>query len=402
MVGSWHGQIASACRRWGLAGALSMVLPFCWADVAMTPTVEEQRLDRLIKDVPRLASVVTALERKLKTTLPDGLPVVEQSARVAALGIELWDVARSQVQSLGVLDDRPLYWQRLQVARYLRNQAKRSQTSTSDLSQWLTTLEQHSRGQLEIVWQASGAKRVLITGFDPFSLDRALDQSNPSGLIALALDGKVFEVSGQTIEIHAAIFPVRYPDFDAGLLEAWLMPHLLDSQLSLFASISMGRDHFDLERFPGRRRSSSALGNLKEHTGASEREPLPPLLAGKPISGPEFVEFSLPVAAMLEAKGAFEIRDNRAVTTLEQGTIQAASLRLLQGQTAVRGSGGGYLSNEISYRSIRLAQSLNIELPMGHIHTPRMQGHDDQVLSQILAQIQIMLLQGAVTVHSAI
>jgi len=74
----------------------------------------------------------------------------------------------------------------------------------------------------------------------------------------------------------------------------------------------------------------------------------------------------------------------------------------LQGQTAVRGSGGGYLSNEISYRSIRLAQSLNIELPMGHIHTPRMQGHDDQVLSQILAQIQIMLLQGAVTVHSAI
>ena len=47
------------------------------------------------------------------------------------------------------------------------------------------------------------------------------------------------------------------------------------------------------------------------------------------------------------------------------------ALAALRGQTAVQGSGGGYLSNEISYRSIRLANELGVALPMGHIHTPK-------------------------------
>ena len=72
----------------------------------------------------------------------------------------------------------------------------------------------------------------------------------------------------------------------------------------------MGRDQFDLERFPGRRRSSSALGNLQEHTGGTAASPKPGLLDGKPLQGPEFVEFSLPAAVMQQAQGEFEIRDN--------------------------------------------------------------------------------------------
>jgi pyrrolidone-carboxylate peptidase len=260
----------------------------------------------------------------------------------------------------------------------------------------MASFEQASRGQTDVVWAKPNARRVLITGFDPFSLDNHIGQSNPSGAVALALDGRLFEVDGVLVEINAAVFPVRYPDFDAGVLEQWLSPLLIKGALDLFVSVSMGRDQFDLERFPGRRRSSSALGNLQEHTGGTAASPKPGLLDDLPLQGPEFVEFSLPAAVMQQAQGDFKIRDNHRVTTLKGGTFEAASLAALRGQTAVQGSGGGYLSNEISYRSIRLANELGITLPMGHIHTPRFEGKDDpDKLLGILAQVQEMILLAA-------
>ena len=95
---------------------------------------------------------------------------------------------------------------------------------------------------------------------------------------------------------------------------------------------------------------------------------------------------------MQQAQGEFEIRDNHQVTTLEGGTFEAASLAALDGQTAVQGSGGGYLSNEISYRSIRLANELGVTLPMGHIHTPRIQDQAPQDGVRIIKQVRQMLL----------
>ena len=91
------------------------------------------------------------------------------------------------------------------------------------------------------------------------------------------------------------------------------------------------------------------------------------------------------------AEGVFQIRDNRRVATLERGSFIARSLGELQDQTAVLGSGGGYLSNEISYRSIRLAESLNLDFPMGHIHTPRVKGYDPERTTQMLEQVQAMM-----------
>jgi pyrrolidone-carboxylate peptidase len=263
------------------------------------------------------------------------------------------------------------------------------------IAQVMAAFEQASRGQMDVLWTAPKARRVLITGFDPFSLDKQISQSNPSGAVVLALDGQVFAVDGVMVEINAAVFPVRYPDFDAGVLEQWLTPHLTSGGLDLFVSVSMGRDQFDLERFPGRRRSSSALGNLQEHTGGSAASPKPGLLDGKPLQGPEFVEFSLPAAVMQQAQGEFEIRDNHRVSTLEGGAFEAVSLAALHGQTAVQGSGGGYLSNEISYRSIRLANELGVALPMGHIHTPKIAGQAPETVSLIIKQVERMLLLAA-------
>jgi len=58
---------------------------------------------------------------------------------------------------------------------------------------------------------------------------------------------------------------------------------------------------------------------------------------------------------------------------------------------SVQGGGGGYLSNEISYRSILLRNRLGSTIPTGHIHSPRIKPFDDKINQVIVNKIQAML-----------
>ena len=258
--------------------------------------------------------------------------------------------------------------------------------------QVIEEFELASRGYSDLIYSGSSDLQIFLTGFDPFHLDRRIAQSNPSGVAVLKLSGRTIEHGGLSAEIRGVTVPVRYTDFDDGEIEALLSPVYAEDVVDMLVTISMGRNQFDLERFPGRRRSSSALGNLNEHTGASGMQPQIPLLEGRPLAGPEFVEFSLPAAAMIRAAGAYTVRDNRKVATLE-GALSAASLAELADHIAVRGSGGGYLSNEISYRSIRLRNELGSGIPTGHIHTPSISEFSAEGLKPIVDQIEAMLAQ---------
>ena len=71
--------------------------------------------------------------------------------------------------------------------------------------------------------------------------------------------------------------------------------------------------------------------------------------------------------------------------------VVAQKLEELANQTAVRGSGGGYLSNEIAYRALNTMSKSNVQISMGHIHTPRMQNYDRDVLEETVDQIKGML-----------
>ena len=93
---------------------------------------------------------------------------------------------------------------------------------------------------------------------------------------------------------------------------------------------------------------------------------------------------------MQQAIGPYKVINNNKITTLEK-TFKANNLTELEHQTAVSGSGGGYLSNEISYRSIRLKNQLNSDIPTGHIHTPRIQQFEPEVEKKIIMQISSML-----------
>ena len=84
------------------------------------------------------------------------------------------------------------------------------------------------------------------------------------------------------------------------------------------------------------------------------------------------------------------MNDNREVRTL-RGPLTARSLADLSDEVAVSGSGGGYLSNEIAYRSLLLSQRLGAGFPIGHIHTPAVRGHDRAMEHAIVNQVRRLI-----------
>ncbi|MCR9276524.1 MAG: hypothetical protein NXH85_01025 [Pseudomonadaceae bacterium] len=314
------------------------------------------------------------------------------------------DLLFQSATTADVLDDRALYWARLMMRQTLQGQMRLSGVDTQETEALVAAMEWHSRG-MDLSARIAAARKqgvtrvAVVTGFDPFFLDVDITQSNPSGLAALALDGVDISIGHDTVRIVSAVFPVRFQDFDDGLVERFVAG-IDDAQASLFLTVSMGREGFDLERFPGLRRSATAPDNRNVVTGASASHPIKAELDGKPIEGPEFVEFSLPAEAMVGCEsGPYEVRDNREVTTLEGGQFEASSLAQLDGHRAVEGSGGGYLSNEISYRVVRALQARGSTVPAGHLHTPRVAGYDAQAEQAIVGQIKALVSCAIAAIH---
>lgn len=360
------------------------------ADSSLTETIEEQRLEAAWQTMPQVLSRFEPLVNNLRLELQLTEHSQDLAPRLRQHGEQLWQQAVYQASTTPDYDDRALYWARLMMTQALGQWCQQQQACTH-LPLLLEALELSSRGQLSIRFSKDSDVRILLTGFDPFLLDRNLNQSNPSGVTALMLDGWVFQQDGQQIEVQSAMIPVRFVDFDQGMIEQLLSPLLQQQSIDMLLTVSMGREHFDLEHFPGRRRSAEAPDNLNVLTGGNANNPVLPLLDGAPLAGPEFVAYSLPYQAMMQAEGRFQINDNRTVTSLERGEFAAQSLAELADQTAVQGGGGGYLSNEISYRSILLRDRYNPELPVGHIHTPRIAAFEPDTTAAIVEQIKAMI-----------
>jgi pyrrolidone-carboxylate peptidase len=359
-------------------------------------TIEEQRVAKAQKAMSVVNGYFDWSNFKTSWLSVSDFASAQQS--LLLLGDQLWQTSKAQAQSGKVVDDRPLYWTRLSIISFIKKSS--SNFSEPELMALLEGFENSSRGRLDLVYKQKTDKRILLTGFDPFLLDRNLKQSNPSGLAAMLLDGIVIEYNQKgkriTAEINTAMIPVRYADFDQGEIESLLAPYYALNSVNLIATISMGRSDFDLEHFPGLRRSATAPDNVNIYTGANKTNPIVPSLLTVPLEGAEFVLFSLPYKAMMKAKGPYKINDNRGVTILQAGLAQditANSLAELSDKIAVQGGGGGYLSNEISYRSIVLRNRLSSTIPTGHIHTPRISGFDAKTNQAIIDQIKAMLVQ---------
>ncbi|MGS0692144.1 hypothetical protein [Shewanella sp. 0m-4] len=356
--------------------------------------VEENRLPTATQAMPEVVSRYQAFISNLDEKYGRHSDELKITQMVAHQGLRLWQQAVRDVQS-GHLDDRSLYWNRLAMRALLKTQKPNFNIVSWQRNILLEAVEKSSRGFSDIKFKDDAQIKILLTGFDPFFLDRNIDQSNPSGLAALALDGYRFKIDGKQAQVETVMIPVRFADFDNGMIESLLTPFYRDNNLDMIFTVSMGRDDFDIERFPGRNRSAAAPDNLNVLTGATKLAPIAPLFNGGTLNGPEFVEFSLPIAAMQTVKGPWEVNDNHTVSTLERGEFEASSLAQLQAAQSVEGSGGGYLSNEISYRAILLQKQFNSSIPVGHIHTPRIAAYDVKTESQIVNQVRDMVVAAA-------
>ncbi|MFE7838679.1 pyroglutamyl peptidase [Streptomyces sp. NPDC057474] len=345
---------------------------------AAAPTVEEQRLDRAVPQEILRRSGFDSVAPEFGRSL-DGARSYAQAERIVVRqGARLWTRAVDRAQGRGPVsgdlsrdDDRPLYWARLGMTREVRGWEPGFQLSDRQREALLGKLERASRGQDSIRYPhgGKGVKRILVTGFDPFTLDRDVRISNPSGATALALDGTVIRTADGPARIETAVFPVRWQDFADGTVERTLRGQL--PRVDLFATVSQGRvGRFDVERTNGAWR-----GGFADNDTIGRTETIP---VTDPATQPQWTSTTLPYADIVAANtGRFPVYDNTSVTEIPAGGTSAVVRPdgPTPGSTARAGGGGDYLSNEIAYRATLLRDRLGLgaSLPGGHVHTPVLQ-----------------------------
>ncbi|MFC8196246.1 pyroglutamyl peptidase [Streptomyces sp. NPDC057298] len=344
---------------------------------AAAPTVEEQRLDRAAPQEILARSGFDTVAPEFARSLGRARSYAQAERVAVRQGARLWQRAVDRAQGRGPAggdlsrdDDRPLYWARLGMTREVRQWQPEFGLTEAQRAKLLAALERTSRGQDTIRYPHSkGVKRILVTGFDPFTLDRDVRISNPSGATALALDGTVIRTADGPARVETAVFPVRWQDFAEGTVERTLRPHLRG--LDLFTTVSQGRvGRIDIERTNGAWR-----GGFPDNENVSRTGTVP---VNDPASQPQWTSTTLPYKDIVAAStGRFPVYDNTSVTEIPAGGT-APVVRPegpTAGSTARAGGGGDYLSNEIAYRATLLRDRLGLggSLPGGHVHTPVLQ-----------------------------
>jgi pyrrolidone-carboxylate peptidase len=335
-------------------------------------TVEEQRLERAVPQEILRRSGFDPLAPAFVRALERATSYGQAERAVARHGSSLWQRAVDRAQGRGAVrgdlsrdDDRPLYWARLGMTAGLRQWQPAFGVTQAQRARLMDRLERSSRGQASMDLPAGkGVKRIVMTGFDPFTLDRDIRISNPSGAAALALDGTWIRTADGPARIETAVFPVRWQDFADGTVERTLERQL--PKADLFTTVSQGRvGRVDIERFNGAWR-----GGFPDNDNISRTETVP---VSDPASQPQWTLTSLPYEAITAADtGRFPVYDNTSVTEIPAGagTPVVRPDGPTPGSTARAGGGGDYLSNEIAYRATLLRDRLGLDVPGGHVHTP--------------------------------
>ncbi|MFF4346476.1 pyroglutamyl peptidase [Streptomyces sp. NPDC001530] len=367
------------CARIGVLG-LALVAGLTVtpsASAADTSTVEEQRLDKAAPQEILRRSGFDTVAPEFARSLDAAHSYAQARHLVVREGSALWRRAVDRAQGRGPAggdlsrdDDRPLYWARLGMTREVRQWEPEFGLSEAQRAELLDALEQNSRGQNAIRYpRAKGVKRILVTGFDPFTLDRDVRISNPSGATALALDGTTIQTADGPARVETALFPVRWQDFTDGMVERTLRPYL--PHVDLFTTVSQGRvGRFDVERTNGAWR-----GGYPDNLNLPVTETVP---VSDPGSQPQWTSTTLPYKEIVAAStGRFPMYDNTSVTEIPAGGTDPVVRPdgPTKGSTARAGGGGNYLSNEIAYRATLLRDRLGLRstLPGGHVHTPVLQ-----------------------------
>ncbi|WP_371017411.1 hypothetical protein [Pseudalkalibacillus sp. JSM 102089] len=350
-------------------------------DAALTP--EEQRMEdgapipQQIMDKAKF----TVFADEFKEDLCKAKSVKKAEKVIEKHGEKLWDTAVARAQGerndLGELDrydDRPLYWTRLHMTAALRQWEPSYTVTEKKQEELMKKLEYTSRGITSIDFpKGKKVKRVLVSGFDPYRLEQEFRRSNPSGAAALQMDGKVVLTEEGPAFIQAANFPVRWDDFDEGIVEDTFGPYLVNSkeQVDLMMTISQGGPKaMTIEGFAGRWRTG--VGNTLE-----DRSEVIPTVSNWPMPEklPEFIETTLPYKEMIAANtGPWPVERGDEVCEwlapeYRDKPYECHEGGPTEGSKARKGGGGSYLSNESQYRSNRVRIGIGAyDIPGGHLH----------------------------------
>lgn len=349
--------------------------------------------DFFIKKCFGILGIVHNFKHDLEALSIDTMTYENVQSLVEKYASKLWTEAKSAVQS-GTYDDRPLYWARIKMEVALKNHLKGK--LDSDIENLIQLFEEKSRNYTGINFSkktdnSTGGKpkkKILITGFDPFGLNVNIEQSNPSGVVALALHGtEISDEDGNIGEIQAMIFPVRYEDFDKGYVEQYIYPYI--PNVHMIVTISQGYKYYDIERFASKKRTSKTLDNLAQNKHIIYYNIENGILTRVSYNDlPEFLETTLPKNSIVPGTlgNNIVVYNQFYLSSVKQeswdwsyvlqkfvneGTkdIQGPSL----GEISVEGSGGDFLSNEIFYRVSLLREQYNSTLKTGHLHLPIIQ-----------------------------
>lgn len=380
----------------GAVGAVVVTLSGCarWnADTPTTPNAEERRLSLTLADGDSPVSTSMIAISGLGSTVAafrDGLATSEAEDVVSfaeASGSALWSAAVAKAQGGdadapdAVDEDRGLYWARLAMRSELKSWVDGDDDREAQLEAAIEKLETSSRGYGDTSFAADGARHVMLSGFDPFGDWEATPYlGNPSGSIALHLDGRTIDTPDGPVAFQAVMLPVSWEAFDAGAVEEAYAPVLADGEAGadLVVTVSQGGfEDFQIEQWAGAWRGGSP-DNLG--AGASEgfREEVPKADGfAQPKKNPQFIETTLPHEDMIAAATpSFDVILNQTTcvaTSAERADadVSCDDHRPAAGAFAVSGGGGSFLSNESMYRVNRLRLALGRDdVEGGHLHTP--------------------------------
>lgn len=350
-------------------------------DIEMPITPEEQRIDEGAP-IPQNILEDSNFQRYVDEFIEDlcSAPNLENAEnKIKKNGTQLFENAVKQAQGQGAdpkldrYDDRPLYWARLHMVRALRQWTPSFSLSEDERDGLIKELEYTSRGITSVDFpNGNGVKRILVSGFDPFQLQNEFRRSNPSGASALQLDGLKVNTANGPAHIQAVILPVRWQDFDDGMVEDAFAPFLAKDakgRLDMLMTISQGRARqMDIEEFAGRWQSGV------DNEMASRLGVVPPVDHWPmPSELPEFIETTLPYEEMINANtGPWKVQLNKQICEVLPPEFTNRTCHTngpTPGAEARSGGGGAYLSNESQYRSNRVRLGLGADdVAGGHLH----------------------------------
>jgi pyrrolidone-carboxylate peptidase len=316
-------------------------------------------------------------------------------------GLQALNRARATVRDANHAnaDDRPLYWARLKMQAILKSHEFLVQR-VAERSRLVRLLEARTRGFDPAPAFVGAGRRALILGFDPFfvrpnTANNNPHYSNPAGVAALFLHGST-ALPGMVIQ--SVILPVRFEDFDAGILDMLVDNYLQGpNQANMILSLGL---HFDLSfhvtRFATRFRSPSVADNVNVmgqpavHYELNATQTALGTMAGN-VNLPRFLETTLPVSLIVPGSVMTAPPDGTQVakSVLFDQRFRELNSAIPEGQESsdptfsavvpapnrdVEETGAGnYLANELFYRIAWRRTQRNTTLRVGHLQVPKLQ-----------------------------